>query len=82
MVAQINLNVTPDFERNLRRYMRARGLRTKSEAIREAVREALGLIERRAAPGELDGWLGLAEGGRRRPRFISEDQLWETGDGD
>jgi Arc/MetJ-type ribon-helix-helix transcriptional regulator len=81
-VAQINLNVTPEFERNLRRYMRARGLRTKSEAIREAVREALGMTQRAASPAELDAWLGLAGGGRRRPRFAGEDDLWKTGDGD
>jgi Arc/MetJ-type ribon-helix-helix transcriptional regulator len=81
-VAQINLNLTPEFDRNLRRYMRARGFKTKSEAIRAAVREALGIAERVASPAELDEWVGLAQGGRKRPRFGSEDELWEAGDGD
>ena len=39
-MAQINLNVTPDFDSDLQSLMKARGLKSKSEAIRLAVREA------------------------------------------
>lgn len=39
-MAQINLHVTPEFEEALEALMRARRLRSKSEAIRYAVQEA------------------------------------------
>lgn len=39
-MAQINLHVTPEFEEALEALMRARRLRSKSEAIRHAVQEA------------------------------------------
>lgn len=47
-MAQINLHVTDEFEEALEALMRARKLRTKSEAIRYAVREAAAPY--RAAP--------------------------------
>jgi hypothetical protein len=37
VVAQINLNTTPDFEQHLATLMRLKGLPSKSEAIRMAV---------------------------------------------
>jgi Arc/MetJ-type ribon-helix-helix transcriptional regulator len=39
-MAQINLHVTPEFEEALEALIRARSLRSKSEAIRHAVQEA------------------------------------------
>ncbi len=39
-MAQVNLHVDADFEASLEALMRGRGLRSKSEAIRLAVREA------------------------------------------
>ncbi len=39
-MSQINLHTTPQFEDDLAIFMKARGLRTKSEAIRLAVHEA------------------------------------------
>lgn len=39
-MGQININVTPAFEAALVRLMRLRGIRSKSEAIREAVAES------------------------------------------
>lgn len=73
---QLNINVTPAFERNLSRLMRARGLRSKSEAIRIAVEEAA----RAAMSGSADfqEWLGLGctEPENPEPRFKSHDDLW------
>ena len=40
-MSQLNINVTPEFERHLRQYMRQRKLTRKSDAIREALREAV-----------------------------------------
>jgi len=41
MYKQINTNMTPEFERDLRRYMRSTKPDTKSDAIRQALREAV-----------------------------------------
>lgn len=82
-MAQINIHVKPDFERDLERFMSLRGLATKSEAIRLAVRE--GLERARAAPPResFTGWAGagLAVSPNPEPRFRSDDDLWRSGDG-
>ncbi len=74
---QLNINVTPDFERDLRDYMRVTGLKQKSDAIRQAVRLA---VEREAKPPTEDfrEWLGLGLKAplRQKRRFASEDALW------
>ena len=74
---QLNINVTPQFEQDLRHYMRRRNLTRKSDAIREALREA---AARETAGGDYDfrAWLGLGLRAplRRKPRFRSEDDLW------
>ena len=74
---QLNLNVTPEFERDLRRLMKKRGMQNQSAAIRLAVREAAGRVAGRA---EFDfrPWLGLALKAplNPNPRFKSEDDLW------
>jgi len=74
---QVNIRVTEDFARDLARYMKARGIPTKSAALRTAVRD--GLEQSRAAsPVDVRSWLGLARRGRENPRrrFRSEDDLW------
>jgi hypothetical protein len=74
---QININVTPEFERDLRHYMRAKNLTTKSDAIRQALREAV--AQGVGAPDvDFRSWLGraLRVPLRRRRRFRNEDELW------
>jgi len=77
-VSQFNLQLSPDFERTLARLVAARRFRSKSEAVRVAVREtldrALGSRDR-ADFGQLRG---LAAGGRPAAsrRFRSDDDLW------
>ncbi len=74
---QLNLNVTPEFERDLQRLMKRKGIASKSDAIRRAVHDAAA----KSAPGratDFRSWLGL---GLRQPlnpnpRFRSEDDLW------
>jgi hypothetical protein len=74
---QLNLNVTPEFEQDLRRFMRQRNLARKTDAIRLALHEA---AARQAADRDCDyrSWLGLGLRApvRRKPRFRSEDELW------
>lgn len=74
---QLNLNVTPSFERDLRQFMKQRRITRQSDAIRLALREA---VARADAGGDYDfrSWLGLGLKAplRRKPRFHSEDDLW------
>ncbi len=77
-MAQLNLHVKPDFERDLARFMRLRGLDTKSEAIRLAVREGLERARGAGARKSFSSWAGAALGVRPNPepRFPSDDDLW------
>jgi hypothetical protein len=74
---QLNLNVTPEFERDLRQFMKQRRITQQTEAIRLSLREA---VARAGAGAEYDfrAWLGLGLKAplRRKPRFRSEDDLW------
>lgn len=71
------MNVTAEFERDLRRFMKQRSIARKSDAIRQALHEA---VERVGSGGDYDfrSWLGLGLKAplRRKPRFQSEDDLW------
>jgi Arc/MetJ-type ribon-helix-helix transcriptional regulator len=74
---QLNVNITPEFERDLRRVMKVKGLKTKSDAVRQAVREA---AERAHPTKKYDfrSLIGIALGGKENPnpRFKTEDDLW------
>jgi Arc/MetJ-type ribon-helix-helix transcriptional regulator len=74
---QLNLNVTSEFERDLRTYMKSRGIGSKSEAIRRAVREA---ASRNSGEGEYDLrallGIGLKAPLNQKRRFLTEDDLW------
>ena len=74
---QLNLNVTPEFERDLRQFMKQRKINRKSDAIRQALREA---AARSAGAGKSDfrSWLGMGLKAplRAKRRFRNEDDLW------
>jgi Arc/MetJ-type ribon-helix-helix transcriptional regulator len=74
---QININVTPEFERDLRRLIRLRKYKTQSEAIRSAVHEAAKEQSKTQHP-PLRDLLGAALKAplNPNPRFKSEDDLW------
>lgn len=78
-MAQLNMNTTSQFEETLARFMRLRGIRTKSEAIRVAVREGLELAVRTEGHTHFTSWLGAGNGGplNPSPRFHSDHDLWE-----
>ena len=78
-MSQLNLHLKPDFERDLARFMKLRGLSTKSEAVRVAVRE--GLERALRAGGSATDFRKLVGTGLRaavnpQPRFESDDDLW------
>ena len=74
---QLNLNVTPDFERDLRRFMRQKGITKQSEAIRQALHEAVTKAGA-ASTSDYRSWLGLGLKAplNPKPRFRGEDDLW------
>jgi len=77
-MAQLNVNLDPATENNLGRLMRLRAIRTKSEAVRVALAEAVERATRSGAAAKYSEWLWI---GNRVPvnsrvRFTSEDDLW------
>ena len=74
---QLNLNVTEGFERDLESFMKSRRIARKSDAVRQALREA---AARSAGDSEYDfrAWLGygLKAPLARKRKFRSEDDLW------
>jgi len=74
---QLNLNVTPEFEKDLRRVMKAGGFKTKSEAVRHAVHDVAERTQQKKAY-DFRSLIGVALGGKQNPnpRFKTEDDLW------
>lgn len=69
-MGQLNIHLTPAFEENLREYMRLRGLKTNSEAVRKAVEECLNAT-RSGVKVDFRDWIGMAADGQSplsRPR--------------
>jgi hypothetical protein len=77
-MGQININMTPEFEAALERLMRLRGIRSKSEAIREAVAESADRAREAAPVEDFSDWIGAALRAplNPSPRFADEDDLW------
>lgn len=77
-VSQLNIQMNPEFERNLAQLMRLRGLKTKSETIRVAVQESLERLLDQQRKTDFHEWLGLAVSAPQNPspRFGSDDDLW------
>lgn len=79
-MAQLNLNITPEFKKNLEKYMRKRGITTKSEAIRMALHELVTMMSV-SKKSDFDSWLGagLKAELKSSRKFKSEDDLWKIG---
>ena len=73
---------TPAFEKKLKRYMKLRGIKTKSEAFRLAVEERLKQIDDEKERGErvlkfLD-WAKKTAAKAEREMPLTDNELWET----
>jgi len=79
-MAQLNINMTPQFAASLARLMKLRGIGAKSEAIRVAVEECVQRT-RAARKADFRAWVGLAAAAPEnpKPRFASDDDLWRAG---
>ena len=77
-MSQINIHLTSEFEQALTEFMRLRQIKTKSDAIRAAVQEAVERERRRRETPDFSRWVGLATKAPQNPapRFRSDDDLW------
>jgi hypothetical protein len=75
-VKQLNLNVTPAFDKDLRVFMRRKGIANKSEAIRRALHDAV--TKTSGKETDFRSWLGMGLKAplNPRPQFRTEDDLW------
>jgi hypothetical protein len=75
---QLNIHLTPEFEKALTEYMRLRRVKTKSDAVRLAVLEAVDRERRQQPAPHFLQWLGLGRQARENPtpRFRSDADLW------
>lgn len=80
-MAQVNINTDANFERDLRRLMKTRNFRNKSEAIRAAVKEAAERASHTSEQPQFKSWLGLGTQTPQnpKPRFRSDADLWRDG---
>lgn len=78
-MSQLNIHMTPIFEKNLRHLMKVRHIETKAEAIRIAVNEALEHFILNIKPTDFTTWIGLAKQSpiNTKPQFKSDDGLWK-----
>ena len=75
---QLNINMTPEFEKDLKQLMKNRQLKTKAETIKIAIKECLDRTMLKQTRTDFKQWLGRgkekAENNTRR--FKSDDDLW------
>lgn len=78
-MAQLNLNLTPQFNKDLEKYMKHKGISTKSEALRMALREIVELIST-SKKSDFSSWLGagLKAEARTDRKFKTEDDIWSA----
>ncbi len=78
-LARISIQVTPELEKVLRRFMRSRRIKTKSEAIRIALLEGADNAVKKTTRCDFGDWIGLAlrHPENPNPRFRSHDDLWK-----
>jgi Arc/MetJ-type ribon-helix-helix transcriptional regulator len=75
---QLNIHLTPEFEEALSEYMKLRRVKTKSDAVRLAIQEAVERERQLRIVPDFSRWLGLARQVPENPKplFRSDDDLW------
>lgn len=77
-MSQLNIKLTEDFEKALKKAMKLYNTTKKSEAIRRSVSDAVKRMEKSKNMPDFDSWLGL---GLKAPLAqekdqVTEDDLW------
>ncbi|HLG18750.1 MAG TPA: hypothetical protein VI895_02900 [Bdellovibrionota bacterium] len=78
-MSQLNIHLSPGFEKALKKFMLLRGIKNKSQAVRLALEESLNRSLKRQTTYDFTRWLGA---GLRAPvnpqsKFGSDDDLWK-----
>lgn len=77
-MAQLNINQTPEFEEDLQRLMSLRNYRSKSEAVRLAVKECVARALESGPDCNFSEWLGLAKQDENpQRRFMNHSEIWD-----
>jgi len=76
---QLNIHITPEFEKNLNKFMKYKKLDTKSEALRVALKEALEQLETKPTAIDFRSWIGLGKQApeNKKLQFKTHDYLWK-----
>jgi len=79
MASQLNLHMTPGFDKALAKFMRLKGIRTKSEAIRIAVQEGIERLTNRGKGTDFNTWIGAGTSAplNLKRRFRDSADLWK-----
>lgn len=77
-MSQFNINMTPDFEADLKRFMKVTKIAQKAEALRTALKTALLALTKGSRRTDWESLVGVARKGVQnpKPRFKNEDDLW------
>jgi len=77
-MSQLNIHVTPHFEKDLNKFMKIRHIQTKSEAIRLAIKEGIQHTVSQTKRIDFSDWLGLGleVPTNKKTKFSSDDDLW------
>jgi hypothetical protein len=78
-MSQLNIHLTPNFEKDLNKFMKLRHIDTKSEAIRVAIKEGIMRAAAHTKSVDFTSWLGLATEvpTNKKAKFSSDDDLWK-----
>lgn len=78
-MTQLNIHLTSSFESNLRKFMKLRHIKTKSEAIRIAIKEGVERASAYSSPTNFSDWLGFANQVpvNKNVKFSSDNDLWK-----
>lgn len=77
-MSQLNIHLTPSFEKDLHKFMRLRHIKTKSEAIRIAIKEGIKHSMAFSKVANFTSWLGVANEvpTNKKTKFTSDNDLW------
>jgi hypothetical protein len=75
---QLNIHMSPGFARDLQKFMKIRRIKTKSEAIRTAIKEGIVHSADLMRPTDFNAWLGLGLQVplNKYPKFKTDNDLW------
>lgn len=76
---QLNIHLTPTFEKDLKKFMKIRHIETKSEAIRIAIKEGIEHSIGPVKPVDFSKWIGLGNQApvNKKRKFFSDSDLWK-----